>query len=239
MEQPEQPNTGRYSIRLKNGEREIELHHDADVILQVWTQMSGHASTLFDLPNRSNEKTTGSVAVDNDIPQRAALPVGQGPGTSPSDHRAPAPNSSSSPSRNPRAKPRAGAGRPSKAEMEEVDQVLEGTIPEEARCKSALLAHESAGERALIVLYVASRVFGVRGLTVAQIDHILTDRFEHKVSRPAISIALKRASEVSRNPAVHKDGAVYRITAPGSRQVEAVISGNSEAPGAEDDGTVG
>ena len=83
-------------------------------------------------------------------------------------------------------------------------------------------------DRALHLLRVADRDYGIDGLTASQIAKVLTDKFRHRITRQAMGKALDGAGSgyVDFSPQA-KGAAIYRLMAPGEKYLDDLAEGRA------------
>lgn len=204
-----------YSIRLRNGEQEIEVHHDPEFISDIFCQfLPGLRNSFSKTPGQTEKILLSSETEKNVI---ASLPEGS---LKKDEERAPdmvKPTTESPTSSKASPKRKGIGGRINKAEREEMTKVIAGHFEGEHVYQDVINKTEDAETRALLVLYMAEQHFNIRGFSAVQLATILKERFKQPVPRQTIQAALNKGKLAI------KEGSKYVIMQQGIDKVKQVI----------------
>lgn len=204
-----------YSIRLRNGEQEVEVHHDPEFISDIFYQfLPGFRNSFSKTSGQTEKILLSSEPVKNVI---ASLPEG----TSKKDEEqspdmvkpATLPPTSSKTS----TKRKGVGGRINKAEKEEMTRVISGHFEGEHAYQDIINMTEDAETRALLILYMAEQHFNIKGFSAGQLATILKERFKQPVPRQTIQAALNKGKLAI------KEGSKYIIMQSGIDKVKQVL----------------
>lgn len=207
-----------YSIRLRNGEQEIEVHHDPEFISDIFYQFLPNLRNSFSKNNHNQLEKT----LSNSGNVRPSLPESTERKCEEQVSSAGRPVSEPSSLSKTATKRKGVGGRISRAEREEMNRVISGRFEGETVYLEAINKAKDAETRALLVLYMAERHFNVRGFSAGQLAIILKERFKQPVSRQTIQAALNKGKSAI------KEGSKYVIMQAGIDKVEQVLDGKVE-----------
>lgn len=203
-----------YSIRLRNGEQEIEVHHDPEFISDIFYQFLPGLRNSFSKTPGQTEKIPLSSVTENHI---ASLPEGSSKNN---EERIPdmvKTTSEFSTSSKISSKRKGVGGRINKLEREEMTKVIAGHFEGEHAYQDVINKTEDAETRALLVLYMAEQHFNIKGFSAGQLATILKERFKQPVPRQTIQAALNKGKLAI------KEGSKYIIMQPGIDKIKQVL----------------
>jgi hypothetical protein len=205
-----------YSIRLRNGEQEIEVHHNPEFISDIFYQFLPGLRNSFSKTPGQTEKTLLSSETEKNV--IASLPEGS---LKKDEERAAdmvKPTTEESVTSSKTSPRRKGiGGRINKAEREEMTKVIAGHFEGEHAYQDVINKTEDAETRALLVLYMAGQHFNIRGFSAGQLATILKERFKQPVPRQTIQAALNKGKLAI------KEGSKYIIMQSGIDKVKQVL----------------
>lgn len=207
-----------YSIRLRNGEKEIEVHHDPEFISNVWSQLFPGVSNIFftkteqeqaqdKLLSIGTERAVESLPEASEEGKKEAVGVEQEMTNS-------LPKSST--------KQKRRGARIKKAEQEEIQKLIAGRFEEDQAYQQIVDTYTDVETRALIILYIADQHSAIKGLSAVQAANVLKERFRQSVNRSTIQTTLDKKSIPAK--LVIKEESKYRIMKPGIEKVKNLLN---------------
>ncbi|GGJ14454.1 hypothetical protein GCM10010885_24650 [Alicyclobacillus cellulosilyticus] len=208
-----------YSIRLRNGEQEIEVHHDPEFISNVWSQLFQGVSNIFStkpiqeqsqgkLLSVGTEKAVASLPENShqDIKREEVIGAEREENALPKNF----------------VKHKRKFTRIKKVEQEEIQKLIAARFEEDQVYQQLVDTYTDVETRALIVLYIADQYSKIKGLSAVQAANILKERFKQSVNRSTIQMTLDRKSIPSK--LVIKEESKYRIMKPGIEKVKELLN---------------
>lgn len=207
-----------YSIRLRNGEQEIEVHHDPDFISNIWSQLFPGVSNIFS-PKPEQTQVQSKLLPAGTEGAVASLPEDSQQGrkeeTTDMEQGTIVLSKSS-------AKQKRKGGKITKAEQEEIQKLIAGRFEEDQAYQQLVDTYTDVETRALIVLYIADQHSAVKGLSAVQAANVLKERFRQSVNRSTIQTTLDKKSIPAK--LVVKEESKYRIMKPGIEKVKQLLN---------------
>lgn len=209
----------RYSIRLRNGEHEVEIHHDAEFIAEMWYKVFPRFRNVFLTESSEHGPTSVGSGTEDGV---RALPDATREVTDDQTSEL-AGSAIASTASTPKSSRRRKAARITQLDKEQTKRIIEAPVEGLEVYHEAMTRVKGVDIKALLVLHLADERFGIKGLSAQQITQILTDRFRQAVSRQGIQGALDKTKD-----GVLKQQSKYVIMQPGIARVERVLSGEAD-----------
>lgn len=141
-----------YSIRLRNGEQEIEVHHDPEFISNIWSALFPGVKTIFGSRPASSQNLTNFIPSGTEAPV-ASLPEAPQKDSSESVTEAGVGQTVSTKG----AKQKRRGGKITKAEQEEMQKLITERFEEDQIYQQLINTFTDVEIRSLVVLYMADQ----------------------------------------------------------------------------------
>jgi len=207
-----------YSIRLRNGEQEIEVHHDPEFISNVWSQLFPGVSNIFSTKPEQDQAQGKLLSVGT---ERAVASLPEASQEGRREETVGVEQETNALPKSSTKQKRKGA-RIKKAEQEEIQKLIAGRFEEDQAYQQLVDTYTDVETRALIVLYIADQHSAIKGLSAVQAANVLKERFRQSVNRSTIQTTLDKKSIPAK--LVIKEESKYRIMKPGIEKVKELLN---------------